>query len=183
MPGITATEHGFEVVLHNTPIFEAGDPQWVAAVREADLHVRQKRVLIARAGAAFTNRDYQDLNKVDRDLAYREIKQLVDTGLVVKSGAAGRSVSYQVQRIPPSEVLKKISAVIGPAHELRAIMEREGLITNARYRQVLGVSRGTAAAALRELVTAGVLELQGRGRAAHYVQGQQWATLAQRLGG
>jgi ATP-dependent DNA helicase RecG len=183
LPEIDAAEHGFQVVLRNTPIFEAGDPQWVAAVRELDLHVRQKRVLIARGGAAFTNGDYQELNKVDRDLAYREIKQLVDTGLVEKSGDTGRSVSYRVPKVPPSEVLKKVSAVMGPAHELGAIMEREGLITNAHYRQVLGVSRGSAVAALRELVNVEVLELRGRGRAAHYVRGPKWALLAQRLGG
>jgi len=59
--------------------------------RDLDLSVRQKRILVARIGDAFTNADHQDLNDVNRDVAYREIRELVDAGLVVPSDKKARA--------------------------------------------------------------------------------------------
>lgn len=173
LPEFSSNAQGFEVVLLNTPLFEAGDPEWTAAVRDLDLSVRQKRILVARVGDAFTNADYQDLNDVNRDVAYREIKELVDAGLVVPSDKKGKGAVYRVSRLSDAELNAK-TGFAGPIRRLRERMAKNGLITNADYREIFEVSRGVAKNGLRELVDAGILQSEGKGRGAHYLPGPDW---------
>ncbi|HMA95110.1 MAG TPA: RNA-binding domain-containing protein [Polyangiaceae bacterium] len=67
-----------DVVLRNSPIFEATDERWVKFVRELPLHVRQRRALVAFHDRTFQSGDYQELNRVNRDVAYRELQELQD---------------------------------------------------------------------------------------------------------
>jgi len=173
LPEFSSDVQGFEVVLLNTPLFESSDPEWTASVRDLDLSVRQKRILVARVGDAFTNADYQDLNDVNRDVAYREIKELVDAGLVVPSDKKGKGAIYRVSRLSDTELNAK-TGFAGPIRRLRERMAKNGLITNADYREIFDVSRGVAKNGLRELVDAGILQSGGKGRGAHYLPGPAW---------
>ena len=173
LPEFSVDEHGFQVVLRNTPLFEASDPDWTAAVRDLDLSVRQKRILVARVGDTFSNADYQQINDVNRDVAYREIKELADSGLVVASDKKGKGAVYRVPRLGQAELDAK-TGFAGPRRRLRERMARNGQITNTDYREVFEVSRGVAKNGLRELVDAAVLLSEGRGRGAHYLPGPAW---------
>ncbi len=173
VPEFSVDERTFSLVLRNTPIFETADPEWARSVEQLDLNLRQKRILVARVGDAFTNGDYQTINQVDRDTAYKEIRQLVDVGLVERTGSAGRSVSYRVAQREPS-LERSISE---PVSVLQELMKRQGQLTNADMQHALGLSRNGALEVLRELVGQQVLEQQGSGRGAHYVQGSNWEKL------
>ncbi len=98
VPEFSVDEREFVVLLCSTPIFETGDPDWTRALMGLDLHNRQKRILVARVADTFSNADYQQLNQVDRDVAYREIKQLVDARIVVPSDKKGKGATYRVPR-------------------------------------------------------------------------------------
>jgi ATP-dependent DNA helicase RecG len=100
LPDLRANGQTFAVVLYNQPIFEAPDPDWVRYVRGLPVSNRQRRILVAYPGGSFANADYQKLNAVDRDQAYRELKELVDLGLLV--GPEGRGVVHATRSLEPS---------------------------------------------------------------------------------
>ncbi len=74
------------MVLRNEPIFEGADEGWTAAVRRLPIEVRQKRALVAFHNRPFQSGDYQKLNRVDRDQAYRELLDLENRGLLATDG-------------------------------------------------------------------------------------------------
>ncbi len=82
-------EEGFTfcVILKNTPVFDERTQSWLQALTECKLNVRQRRILAwaFNHGGRFSNRDYQILGRVDRDIAYREILELEKGGLVSAS--------------------------------------------------------------------------------------------------
>ncbi|MCC6644987.1 MAG: putative DNA binding domain-containing protein [Polyangiaceae bacterium] len=169
-PEIVGTPRELTVTLRNEPIFDTSDRAWTRYVRNLPLEVRQKRALVAFADrAAFSSSDYQTLNRVDRDVAYRELTALEERGMVRARGAT-RGRQY--------EVVKPRAAAPGaeptPAARLVERMRAAGRITNADYREAFGVERDAARSALAAWVAGGVLELRGERRGAHYVAGAAW---------
>lgn len=171
-PELVSAEREFKVVLRNAPVFEGTDERWTAHVRQLPLDVRQKRALVVLVDREFRSGDYQELNRVDRDTAYRELNDLVERDLLRPIGdGAGRR--YAVVRAPL--LVEPLKAT--PVQKLRARMEAAGRLTNADYRDAFGVGRDAAKHALLALVAGGVLELRGERRGAHYVPGERWSAL------
>jgi ATP-dependent DNA helicase RecG len=168
IPELVATEREFRVVLRNEPVFAGTDETWTAYVRELPLEVRQKRALVVLADREFKSGEYQELNRVDRDAAYRELNDLVSRGLLRSIGDRA-ATRYAVTR--PTLPAPRAAT---PEQKLRARMEAAGLLTNADYRDAFGVGRVAAKQALLDLVRLGVLELRGERRGAHYVPGAGW---------
>jgi ATP-dependent DNA helicase RecG len=163
----------FTVVLRNEPVFEAVDPEWGSYVRRLPLDVRQKRALIAFRFQEFQSAEYQRLNGVDRDVAYRELTAMVERGVLEHRGGATRGARY---RIPAGLRAGTVSAESPPDAVLVARMDAVGAITNADYREIFGVDRATAKAALKDLVRRAVLVMEGERRTARYVRGPSWPT-------
>ncbi len=97
-------EEGFTFIisLKNTSIFDPETQAWMDRFRDYQLNWRQRRIL-AHAwhhGMSFTSHMYQDIGRVDRDTAYREIQELVKQG-VAKADPKRRS-RYQVIAPEPS---------------------------------------------------------------------------------
>jgi len=172
LPDLAADTHLFRVTLRNTPLLEAGDPEWARHVAQLPLGIRQKRILVARAGASFTNSEYQELNQVGRDQAYREIRDLVRRGLLVSAGEKGSKAHYTVVGHLAGSHLG------GPREALAAIMSSRGSIKNADYRTAFGGSSRSASLALGKLVAAGVLRRCGTRRGSHYLPGMEWDSWA-----
>jgi ATP-dependent DNA helicase RecG len=169
-PGIVANEHGVTVTLRNEPIFGTMDEGWAKHVRSLPLQVRQKRALAAFADwSGFQSSDYQELNRVDRDVAYRELLELEERGLLEARGAT-RGRQYTVVKALPLAAVEAST----PTQRIVARMRSAGRITNSDYREAFGVEREQARAALAAWVEAGVVELRGERRGAHYVAGQAW---------
>ncbi|MBI5627308.1 MAG: GntR family transcriptional regulator, partial [Candidatus Rokubacteria bacterium] len=168
-PGFSTEAREFVVVLRNEPIFQGADESWTRYVRNLPLEVGQRRALVAFWNRAFTNGDYQELNRVERDRAYRELADLEKRGLVEARGAT-RGREYVVRRL---EV--PTAPTVGDAMaQLVARMDEVGHVTNADYRDIFGVGRMQARKALARLVADGVLEMRGERRGAHYVPGAKW---------
>lgn len=173
LPELRADERAFVVVLHNQPILEAPDPAWVEHVRSLPLSNRQRRVLVAWPRGSFANADYQQLNQVDRDAAYRDLKDLVDRGLLSAPRGSGRAARYQVtdEARAGARVHRPPAS---PAAALTAVMAAQGSIQNAEYRDCFGVDRHEATAALARLTAQGVLVRQGEKRGTRYRPGPAW---------
>lgn len=169
LPALHADSHGFTIVLRNEPILETPDPQWVRRVQSLPISHRQRRVMVANPVGNFANAEYQALNEVDRDTAYRELKELVDIGLLTTTGR-GRGARYTVRR----EAVEAGQEPLTPPRVLALQMEREGSIQNMDYRDAFGVDRRAALAALNDLVEHGVLVREGERRAARYKPGSAW---------
>lgn len=163
-------QHGlFRVVLRNSPIFEATDERWVKFVRELPLNVRQRRALVAFHDRTFQSGDYQELNRVNRDVAYRELQELQDRGLVQCEGST-KARRYEVRK----QVSQQEAIASTPMERLKARMAASGRITNADFREIFGVDRVAAAEQLAALVADGQLDERGERRGAHYVPGPKW---------
>jgi ATP-dependent DNA helicase RecG len=169
-PELRVGEGTFAVTLRNEPIFEGGDPVWTASVRELPVGVRQKRALVAFADREFTSGDYQGLNQVDRDLAYRELQNLEERGLLEADGTT-RGRKYKVRK---PAIGASGQHPLSPMRRLVERMKEAGRITNADYRDAFEVGRPEARRALAELVQRDALLLAGERRGAHYIPGPQW---------
>lgn len=156
----------FVVVLRNTPLFHSADDQWKRLLEGFDLTSEQQRALIAYPGG-FTNREYRDINHLNRDEAYREIQELVHAGIVLPAERTGPDARY---RLSP-EVIARRSWEQRRTSTLRDHLAVNGRVTNAEYRALFGVPREPAKRELRRLVEDGYLKLVGERRAAHYVPG------------
>jgi ATP-dependent DNA helicase RecG len=171
VPELRASDREFVVVLRNEPLFVGTDERWTAQVRELPLDVRQKRALVVLLDREFRSGDYQELNRVDRDTAYRELNELVEQGLLRSIGERA-ATRYAVVRPPLAG-----AAPSTPVQKLRARMNAAGRLTNADYRDAFGVGRDAAKHALLALVERDVLALRGERRGAHYVPGPGWKAL------
>jgi ATP-dependent DNA helicase RecG len=174
-PEFRSDEREFMVTLRNAPIFEGSDARWTSFARSLPIDVRQKRALVAFHDREFQSGDYQGLNRVDRDLAYRELQELESRGLVQASGAT-KGRRYRVLKAGlPAELVE-----VSPRDRLARRMQEAGRLTNADYREAFGVGRFEATRALAALVEEGALELKGARRGAHYVPGASWSSWLQK---
>ena len=81
----------FCVILQNATVFDDRTQAWLQGFAEHKLNARQRRILAwaYNHGGRFSNRDYQMLGKVDRDVAYREILEMEKLS-IVSSSAKGK---------------------------------------------------------------------------------------------
>jgi len=170
LPELRAGEHAFSVVLRNQPILETPDPEWVRFVEGLALSHRQRRILAAFPDGSFSNSDYRALNEVDRDQAYRDLKELEKLGLVSPVGRSGRGARYTVLR--GATAPRRLPHT--PQQVLALRMGDEGSIQNSDYRDAFGVDRHAALAALSELVAQDVLVRDGERRGTRYRPGPDW---------
>jgi len=165
-PQFEVIDGTFTLTLFNTPVFETPSDAWQALVHELALSTNQTRVLLAHPGG-FTNEDYRRLTDLDRDHAYREIQELVASGVVQSPDASGRGAVY---RISP-DLHESVKWLEQRIPKVRKALESEGRLTNADYRALFSVTRYTAVRELKRLVDEEFLELVGERRGAHYIAG------------
>jgi ATP-dependent DNA helicase RecG len=74
----------FTVTLLKSSIYDDATRSWLEEFGSFDLNWRQLRALAyaRNHGGRFTSRDYQRLGRVDRDTAYREIREMMDRKIV-----------------------------------------------------------------------------------------------------
>lgn len=175
MPEFSVAESVFTVKLRNTPIFEGGRAEWLSYVRDLPLNIRQQRILAKNEGSSFRSGEYQELNDVDRDLAYRELKVMVEAGYLEAPEHPGQGAIYRVRpRASRPSRLPQGTSTFDSIQRLRTQMDRKGFLKNLDYRESFGGVRQAAAEALAELVAAGVLvRNEGERR---YFPGPAWAT-------
>lgn len=153
----------FQVTLRNTPIYDSQTQRWLQKFAEYPLNRRQRRILAyaRQHGNAFTNRAYQKTNQVDRDMAYREIQEMIRLGIVVRS--SGRySRKYFVTESPaPSPIPEDLKAIF-------SILSSQGYVTNKGLREIWGVSRFVAWKRMGKLVEEGFLKQTGKKKGTRY---------------
>lgn len=163
LPELETAPHQFRVVLRNEPIFRVPDEMWLRHVQQLPVGPRQKRILMAFPHMSFTNADYQQINRIGRDTAYVELKELVELGQIGAEGR-GKGARYHVIAAPPSS----------PRQTLAVKMKETGAVKNADFRGAFGMTRDEAKQELARLADTGVLVREGERRGAKYRPGPGW---------
>jgi len=163
-PAFDCSRGMFKVTLYNEPIFSGPSLEWQKLVGNLPLTGEQKKVLLAHP-EGFTNGDFQKLNGVDRDEAYRQIQELVSVGVLSSSQKRGRGAVYRVA----SDLRQARAFLEARVPELRRFFRTNRLLKNADYRALFHLSRYAASRELKRLVEEGFLRLEGEKRGAHYL--------------
>jgi ATP-dependent DNA helicase RecG len=168
MPELSLEGGLFVLTLRNTPVFEGGRPEWITFVRHLPLNTRQQRILAKNERGSFRSGEYQALNDLDRDQAYKELRAMVEAGYLEAPELPGQGAVYQVKvsldGLEPGRP--------EPRQRLRMAMDDRGFVKNQGYQECFGVNRQVATRALADLVEAGVLvRAQGTRR---YQPGPRW---------
>jgi ATP-dependent DNA helicase RecG len=81
------------VTLRNSPVYDDHTLRWLNQFAASRLNLRQRRLLAYAYchGKTFSTAEYERIADVDRDLAYRDIKALVKSGIVAPLKPKGRS--------------------------------------------------------------------------------------------
>jgi ATP-dependent DNA helicase RecG len=157
---------GFQITLRNTPVFEGPSDAWQAIVSDLPLRTSQKRVLLSHP-QGFRNEDYRGITGLDRDQAYREITEMVNAGMLQRTGRAGRGAVYRVS----PQLRESRRWLERRIPELHRFLTKSDAITNSAYRSLFNVSRYAAVRELRRLVEEGFLIMAGEKRGTRYFRG------------
>ncbi len=83
----------FSVTLRNAPVYDEATLRWLNQFNAAQINIRQRRLLAFAYchGKTFSTAEYERLTDVDRDTAYREIRQLIKNNIVAPLKPKSRS--------------------------------------------------------------------------------------------
>ncbi len=92
-PEFSAEGFLFTVTLRNTPVYDDDTLKWLNQFSAGNINSRQRRLLAYAYchGKTFSTAEYQRIAEVDRDTAYREIRLMVRSGIVVPLKPKSRS--------------------------------------------------------------------------------------------
>ena len=92
-PEFAAEGFLFVITLRNTPVYDEETLRWLGQFRQSEITFRQRRLLAYAYchGKTFSTAEYERIAEVDRDTAYREIKNMVKNGVVAPLKPKSRS--------------------------------------------------------------------------------------------
>jgi ATP-dependent DNA helicase RecG len=92
-PEFTADGFFLIVTLRNTPVYDEDTLRWLNQFPRTQINFRQRRLLAYAYchNKTFSTAEYQRIAEVDRDTAYREIRNLVQSGIVAPFKPKSRS--------------------------------------------------------------------------------------------
>lgn len=150
----------FQVAFPNHTLLDAETLQWLEGTGGIDLTDSQRFGLaMLRRGEEMTNSSYRQISALDSRVATRELRDLVQRGLITQDGT-GRWTSYRLATASPGA---------GNQPERRRRFDRRGdivrllrerkLMTRAEIARQLAISNETAGRWLSKLRADGVVEL------------------------
>lgn len=92
-PEFSAEGFFFVVTLRNTPVYDEQTLHWLNQFAPSQISFRQRRLLAYAYchGKTFSTAEYERIAEVDRDTAYREIRNLMKSGIVTPLKPKSRS--------------------------------------------------------------------------------------------
>ena len=172
MPELSLEGGLFVLTLRNTPVFEGRRPEWISFVRHLPLNIRQQRILAKNERGSFRSGEYQALNDLGRDQAYKELRAMVEAGYLEAPELPGQGAVYQVK----VSLGDPESGRSDPRQRLRVRMEDRGFLKNQDYQDCFEVNGPAATRALGDLVAGKVLVRKEGAR--RYQPGPGWEAWA-----
>lgn len=157
----------FWVTFRNHTLLGPQTIAWLNRFADRPLNDRQRLALAyLRYNEQLTNGDYRRLNHVDLITAGRELRALVQAGLIEQRSA--RRWAYYTLTSPPDVETAAEPALPSPESQILAYVREHGSISNAECRTLLGVDFRRASYLLRKLQDEGFLKRTGQGRWSRY---------------
>lgn len=138
---------------------------WLNRFADRSLTDRQRLALVyLRYNEQLTNSDYQRLNHVDSVTANRELRGLVQSGLVEQHST--RRWAYYTLSLAAKTVTGPMP--LSDEERIIAYLREHGSINNAECREFLQVDIQRASNLLRKMHKQGILKREGERRWAYY---------------
>ena len=151
----------FWVTFRNHTLMGPEAVTWLNQFADRPLNDRQRLALVyLRRNPRLTNSDYRRLNHVETVAATRELRGLVQLGLIVPH-STGRW-TYYTSNAPP-EAPPAVPPQTDEERILAHVRER-GWINNAESQQLLGIPFRRASTILTRMYQRGLLRREGTGR-------------------
>jgi ATP-dependent DNA helicase RecG len=155
----------FWVTFRNHTLMSPEAITWLNQFASLPLNDRQRLALVyLRYNDQLTNSDYQRLNQVDSLTAGRELRGLVQVGLVEQQSA--RRWTYYTLTV--SRVLPGQQPVISQEEQILAFTRERGSIGSADCQALLNVDYRRAWYLLKKLTENGGLSARGKGKGRRY---------------
>ena len=155
----------FWLTFRNHTLMNPDAIVWLNQFAAQPLNDRQRLALVyLRANLQMANRDYQRLNRVDSVTANRELRRLVETGLI-EQHSTRRWAHYTLNQPAEMQVAPVVQTEEGMI--LRYVREH-GSISNAECRDLLNTEMNRASYLLKKMHKMGLLSRQGERRWTRY---------------
>ena len=155
----------FWVTFRNHTLMSPEAITWLNQFAGLSLNDRQRLALVyLRYNDQITNSDYQRLNQVDALTAGRELRGLVQAGLVGQESA--RRWTYYTLGVP-RELPGSVPA-LSEEERILSFARDKGSIGNAECQALLGIDSKRAWYLLRKLAKSGLLAPTGEGKGRRY---------------
>jgi len=159
-PELIAEGSFFKLVLRNNPVFDEQTMMWLRGFPLEKINIRQRRILAYSYQSGkryFALRDYSQQNKIDKETARKEIRDLLDRGIIEVIGNRKAAKYYPLLQRGTIE------------DRLKEYFSRHESLSNRDYRRLAGdIHIVTASVQLRALVRDGLLTKTGSGRGTRY---------------
>jgi len=156
----------FWVTFHNHTLMGPAEVEWLNQFADRSLTDSQRLALVyLRSNERMTNGDYRRLNHVETVAANRELRRLVQSGLVSQHGTK-RGAYYTLS--PLIRVMRAVR-LTEEEEKIMAFVRENSSIGNVECRNLLGVKLHRAWYLLRKLSNRGLLKKEGDRRTARYV--------------
>ncbi len=154
----------FRVEFRNHTLMGPDTIAWLNQFAALPLNDHQ-RVALAhlRHNEQIANSDYRRLNLVDAGVATRDLRRLVQLGLIVPRNT-GRATAYALA--VPADIAPV--TVLTVEERILTFVRERGTVTNADVRQLLAFSFEQASALLTKMYRGGALSREGAGRWTYY---------------
>jgi ATP-dependent DNA helicase RecG len=161
----------FTVTFSNQTLLDPETVTWLNRYASLSINPRQRATLayLHRHGH-ITNPGYCRLNNVDSLVATRELRGLVDAGLVTMQGTR-RWAHYVLSETKlEGGMASRRGTVNERQYKALEYLHKNGKITTAEYRLEVGeaITERTAQRDLRQLEASGLIRRMGKTRNAHY---------------
>jgi ATP-dependent DNA helicase RecG len=175
-PRFQDTRTYFTVTFSNQSLLDPETVAWLNHYASLPINPRQRTALAyLYRHKQITNPDYCRLNNVDSLAATRELRGLVESGVITMHGMR-RWAFYTLQNDKATELASLTAPVGAPALNLRQkagldYLRQSNAITTGKYIEVNGgtLAERTARADLQALEAFGLIKKVGKGRATHYI--------------
>lgn len=155
----------FWLTFRNHTLMNPDAIAWLNQFAGQPLNDRQRLALVyLRANEQIANRDYQRLNRVDSVTANRELRRLVETGLVEQQST--RRWAYYTLRATVAVTRSPQSDT--PEQRILAYVKQHGTITRMQCQVLLDITELQARYLLRKMRNQGLLHLEGIRKGAYY---------------
>ncbi len=167
-PRFNDRRSSFLVTFCNHTMMNPEAIAWLNQFADQTLEDRQRLALFyLRHNEQMTNSDYRRLNHIDSVTANRELRGLVQAGLIEQNST--RRWAYYTLSVPTE--IKVSSQVQTDEEQILAYVRAQGFIKRADCQRLLGVSAIQARYVLQKMREKGLLQLQGIRKGARYVAG------------